>query len=426
MDSADIEIFDFAQTLTRFPRSITGRGVRETLGRISEVIPSLKILEVPSGTRCFDWEIPLEWEVNSAYLLDPNGEKIIDFNDNFLHLIGYSSNFIGEINLNRLQDHLFSIPDLPNAIPYLTSYYHESWGFCIKHEDRLKLKEGNYFVNIDTTKFQGSLTYGELLIEGESDKEILLSTYICHPSMANNEISGPSVLTFISKYLEECKKLKYSYRIIFIPETIGSIAYISQNLNQLKEKVVAGFNLTCIGDNRSYSFLPSRAGNTISDNIAKHVLRHIDKNFIEYSWAERGSDERQFCAPGVDLPIATIMRSKYGTYPEYHSSLDDFGLVVTPEGLEGGFQAVKSAILALEINCFPKTKVLCEPQMSSRNLYPKVSSRYFNYDHRRLLDVLTWADGENSMLDIANKMDISIFEVDEMVKVLLEHDLISI
>ena len=292
-------------------------------------------------------KLPEEWHVNEAYIIDPEGKKICDFSKNNLHLVGYSSPFRGKMQLNDLQKYLHSLPDQPNAIPYITSYYERKWGFCLTQKQRDDLIEGQYEVMIDSKIFKGQLNYGELILPGKSEKEVFLSTYICHPSMANNELSGPTVLTFLAKWLSELKNRNYTFRLIFIPETIGSISYLSKNLEYLK-KVIAGFNISCVGDERSYSYLPSRNGNTISDKVAKHVLKWTDPNYKIYSWLDRGSDERQYCAPGVDLPIASILRTKYGEYPEYHTSLDNLDEVVTPKGLDGGYWILRRAIEALK------------------------------------------------------------------------------
>ena len=316
-------IHELAKKLWPFNRSLTGKGVRQTLNEISKHLPRLSIKSIKSGSKVFDWIIPKEWHVREAYIVTPTGKKICDFSKNNLHLLGYSTSFSGELKLSELKKHLYTLPEQPKAIPYVTSYYEERWGFCLAQDQFNTLKDGIYKVVIDTTLFNGVMNYGELLIKGKSDKEILLSTYICHPSMANNELSGPAVVTFLAKWLLEASKLEYSYRIIFVPETIGSIAYLSLNYKKMKSKTIAGFNVTCVGDDRAYSYLPSRNGRTLSDLIAKHVLKWIDKNYITYSWLDRGSDERQYCAPGIDLPIASILRTKYGMYPEYHSSLDD-------------------------------------------------------------------------------------------------------
>ena len=250
------DIHNFASKLWPLNRSLTGEGSRETLNQISKYLPTLNIKSVKSGTKVFDWTIPKEWSVNEAYIIDPNGKKICDFSVNNLHLVGYTIPFVGSVSLNKLKEHLYTLPDQPNAIPYVTSYYKERWGFCLTHDQFKILKDGIYKVVVDTSLFDGELNYGELLIKGKSDKEIFLSTYICHPSMANNELSGPTVVTFIAKWLQEIRDTDYSYRIIFIPETIGSITYLSHNYKDMKNKVFAGFNVTCVGDDRLYSYVP--------------------------------------------------------------------------------------------------------------------------------------------------------------------------
>ena len=419
------EIHQFARELWPINRSITGVGLRETLKRISIHIPKLDIKSVPSGTQVFDWTIPREWHVNKAYIITPSGEKICDFSENNLHLLGYSIPFEGSVTLEELKKHLYTLPDQPNAIPYATSYYEERWGFCIAQKEFDVLKKGTYKVVIDSTLFKGELNYGELLIKGKSKKEIFLSTYVCHPSMANNELSGPTVLTFIAKWLMENNKLEYSYRIIFIPETIGSITYLSRNYKEMKKKTIAGFNITCIGDDRSYSYLPSRNGDTISDLISKHILKWIDKNFKSYSWLERGSDERQYCSAGIDLPIASIFRTKYGEYPEYHTSLDNLESVVTPKGLDGGYWAIRKAIEAIERNKKYITTVLCEPQMGKRGLYPTLSTKKSKEKIKLIMDLLSFCDGKNSLIDIAEALNIAIWNLYDVIDTLEKNGLIS-
>ncbi len=419
------EIHQFARELWPINRSITGAGLRETLKRISIHIPKLDIKSVPSGTQVFDWTIPREWHVNKAYIITPSGEKICDFSENNLHLLGYSIPFEGNVTLEELKKHLYTLPDQPNAIPYATSYYEERWGFCISQKEFDVLKKGTYKVVIDSTLFKGELNYGELLIKGKSKKEIFLSTYVCHPSMANNELSGPTVLTFIAKWLMENNKREYSYRIIFIPETIGSITYLSRNYKEMKKKTIAGFNITCVGDDRSYSYLPSRNGDTISDLISKHILKWIDKNFKNYSWLERGSDERQYCSAGIDLPIASIFRTKYGEYPEYHTSLDNLERVVTPKGLDGGYWAIRKAIEAIERNKKYITTVLCEPQMGKRGLYPTLSTKKSKEKIKLIMDLLSFCDGKNSLIDIAEALNTAIWNLYDVIDTLEKNDLIS-
>ena len=419
-------IWDFCRELWPINRSITGEGVDQTLKKVQLHVPNLNIKKVPSGTNVFDWIVPKEWKIRNAWIKLPNGEKICDFKNNNLHIVGYSIPVHKKLSLTDLQKHLHSIPKQKKAIPYVTSYYKESWGFCISEEERNKLTEGEYEVYIDSELFNGNLTYGEVIIKGESKKEVLLSTYICHPSMANNELSGTSVLTFLTKWILSLKNKRYSYRIIFIPETIGSITYLSKNIDHLKKNVYAGFNITCIGDERAHSFLPSRKGDTISDQIAKHTLKAIDKNFIEYKWSDRGSDERQYCAPLIDLPIASIMRTKYGMYDEYHTSLDDLDNVVTPKGLEGGYWSIRRCIEGLENNYYPLVKILGEPQMSKRGLYPTTSNNIKSDEVKLLMDIISWSDGKKSLLDIAELCNVPIWKTYPFIEKLREHNLIKL
>ena len=420
------EIHKFAKELWPLNRSLTGEGVRQTLNQISKHLPNLAIKSIPSKTKVFDWTVPKEWKVREAYIKTPDGKKICDFSKNNLHLLGYSVPFSGRISLNKLKKHLYTLPGQPNAIPYVTSYYEERWGFCLAHNQLNKLENGIYDIKIDTQLFDGELNYGELLIKGKSEKEIFLSTYICHPSMANNELSGPTVTTFLIKWINSLSQPEYSYRIIFIPETIGSIAYLSLNYIEMKKKIFAGFNVTCIGDNRTYSYLPTREGNTESDIIAKHVLKWIDKNFVSYTWLDRGSDERQYCAPGIDLPIASIMRTKYGKYPEYHTSLDDLKNVVTAEGLEGGYWALRKAISALENNKRYKINTLCEPQMGKRKLYPTISTKKEKNEINFMMDFMSLCDGKKLLLDIAEILNVPIWNLYDLVAKLKKYNLIKL
>ena len=420
------EMHQLAQTLWPLNRSITGDGVRQTLSLLKNHLPALKVFEVQSGTQVLDWKIPPEWRVRDAYIITPAGEKICDFHQNNLHLVGYSIPFSGLLTLDQLQEHLHCLPDQPDAIPYITSYYEERWGFCISDNERKELKEGLYKIVVDSELFEGSLTYGELLIPGETSQEIFMSTYICHPSMANNELSGPVVATFLAKWLLGKPHIRYSYRIIFIPETIGSITYLSQNLTHLKKYVFAGFNISCVGDNRAFSYLPSRHGNTASDKIARHVLKWLDPNFKTYTWRDRGSDERQYCAPQIDLPIASIMRTKYGEYPEYHTSLDNLTDVVSSDGLQGGYDALRLSIEALEKNIFPNITILGEPQLSKRGLYPTLSTKHKENTVKIMMDLITWSDGKNSLLDIAENCGVPIWELYKIVDLLKAQNLLKL
>lgn len=421
-------IHKLAKKLWPINRSITGSGVIETLNILKIVVPELKIKSFKSGSKVFDWKVPAEWEIKSAWVKDPTGKTIIDFSKNNLHLVGYSTPVNKTIKLEKLNKHLHSIKEQPNAIPYVTSYYEKNWGFCLKHSIRKRLKKGNYRVFIDSKfKKNGKLSYGEILIPGKSKKEIFLSTYICHPSMANNELSGPCVVIYLANWIKNLKNRRYSYRIVLIPETIGSIAYLSKNYKAMKKKIIAGYNICCIGDERNYSYLPSRNSNTLSDFAAKYVLKRKVKKFKTYTWLDRGSDERQYCAPGIDLPIASVMRTKYLDYPEYHTSLDNLKKVVTPKGLNGGFNILKEMLIVLEQNIIPRYTILCEPQLSKRNLYSKISKKNLkNKNSYMILHLLSLSDGKTSLIEIAEKCSMPIWKINNIITKLLKHKLIEI
>ncbi|MBU2884051.1 DUF4910 domain-containing protein [Psychrosphaera sp. B3R10] len=424
IDALGQKIYKWCQDLFPICRSITGPGTRQTLTYLQDLLPGLTIHAVPSGTQVFDWTVPDEWQIKDAYILGPDGQKVVDFKDNNLHVVGYSIPTNETLTLEQLQPHLYSLPEQPDAIPYVTSYYSKRWGFCLANNQRELLAPGDYQVVVDSELGPGVLNYGELVIPGESSEEVFISTYVCHPSMANNELSGPTVTAAVCQWLMQQKSLKYTYRIVFIPETIGSITYLSQHLAHLQQHVFAGFNLTCIGDDNAYSYLPSRAGDTLSDRIVKHVMHHIAPDYKKYTWLQRGSDERQYCAPGVDLPVATIMRSKYGTYPEYHTSLDDLNFI-SPSGLAGGANAVIQAIDILEYNIVPKVLVLGEPQLGKRGLYPSMSVKGSAKKFRMMMNMISYCDGKHSLLDIAEKIDAPFAELYGYVEKLKAVDLLS-
>lgn len=415
MGNLGLEMHKLCHELFPICRSITGDGFRQSLAILSRDLPNLNIVEVPTGTKCFDWEVPKEWNIKDAYIIDPNGKKICDFGVSNLHVLGYSTPINKAVSLDELQNHLYSLSDQPDAIPYITSYYKERWGFCITQNERDQLKPGEYKVFIDSELKEGSLTYGELIIPGDIEKEIFISSYLCHPSMANNELSGPVVTTFLAKYLASLTARKYTYRIIIIPETIGSITYLSRNYKEMKSNIIAGFNVTCIGDERAYSYLPSRFGNTLSDQVAKHVLKHSQPDFITYSFLDRGSDERQYCSPGIDLPVCSIMRTKYGCYSEYHTSLDNLELV-TPAGLLGGYNVLKKSIECLELNETLYTTVLCEPQLGKRGLYPTISTKNSGSQVRDMMNFLAYCDGISSNLEIAEKINVPLWELKDTIE----------
>jgi aminopeptidase-like protein len=413
-----------ATRLWPIARSITGQGVRDTLEIIKEYIPSLSIRSVPSGTQCFDWVVPEEWTIFDAFIEDESGNRIVEYSKNNLHVVAYSIPVDQWLNLEQLQLHLHSLPSQPNAIPYVTSYYERGWGFCLADEQRRSLKEGQYRAVIRSALGPGVLNYGELILPGETDEEILLSTYLCHPSLAN-ELSGPVVTTAIARLLRAADARRYTYRIIFVPETIGSIVYLSMHLARMKERTIAGYVINCVGDERTYSYVPSRHGDTLADFAAQHVLRHLSDDYKAYSFLDRGSDERQYCSPGIDLPVASVMRSKYAAYPEYHTSLDDLKLV-TPAGLAGGFLAYARILECLEANCYPKVTVLCEPALNRHCLYP---TRYTDKASPRvltMLNVMAYADGSLSLLEIAGRIGEPMWKVLPIVAQLSEAGLLEL
>jgi aminopeptidase-like protein len=423
-DHIGLQMYHLLEKLFPICRSITGNGVRETLSILQEHIP-LKINEVPTGTKVFDWIIPQEWNINDAYVMDEAGNKIIDFQKNNLHVVGYSIPVNKVITLAELQEHLHSIADQPEAIPYVTSYYQQRWGFCITQKERNALKEGKYKVCIDSELKDGFLTYGELIIPGESEKEIFLSTYVCHPSMANNELSGPVVTTFLAKWIMS-KPRRFTYRIIFIPETIGSITYLSKNLEIMKRNMIAGFNISCVGDNRVYSYLPTRNGDTYADRVALNILKFKNLNLVNYSFLDRGSDERQYNAPGVDLPVCCVMRSKFGTYPEYHTSLDNLDCV-NPEGLAGSYDVLTECLGLIEENYKYKIRCLGEPQLGKRGLYPSISTKNSVDDElRKMMDFIAYADGDNDLINISNKINVPVWELYPIIQKLVKADLLTV
>lgn len=411
-------------------RSITGDGVKKTLKIIKNQFPKLKVYSIKSGTKVFDWKIPSEWNITEAYVLDKNNKKIINFKDNNLHLVNYSIPVNKILDKKGLLSRLHTIKKLPSAIPYVTSYYKKYWGLCCSYSYKKKIiknynNEDKFKIIINSSlKKRGELNYGEYIIPGNSKQEILISTYVCHPSMANNELSGPAVAMLLIDFFKK-KKLKKTLRFIFIPETIGSIAFIFKNLESLKKNVIGGYNLSCIGDDRMHSCLLTKYKNTIADQSLLEAYKKLNIKPKIYNFLKRGSDERQYNSPGIDLPIASIFRSKYATYPEYHTSLDNFDLV-TKEGLKGGFLIAKNAIEILVEKIIPKVKILCEPHMSKRNLYPTISSNYKTKFLKNIMNFMQYADGKNDLKMIAKRIKISRSLAHNINKFLLKKKLIEI
>jgi aminopeptidase-like protein len=409
-------LHQFASRLYPICRSITGQGVRQTLALIGEHIP-LAIREVPSGTTVYDWEVPLEWNIEDAAVLDPDGERIVDFQMHNLHVVGYSEPVAQTVSLSELEPQLHSLPDSPGWIPYRTSYYRRTWGFCLAHETRQTMRSGRYRVEIKSSLAPGSLSYGEIAIPGRSREEVLFFTHVCHPSLANDNTSGMAIATALAGWIAG-ESRRYSYRFVFAPGTIGSLCWLRQNERSLA-RVRAGLVLGLLGDPGALTYKMSRDANTETDAIAGYVLSQIDQKSTVIPFSPYGYDERQLCSPGFNLPVGRLTRSVNGGYPQYHSSGDDLGLI-RPECLEQSLEACKLFVTVLEqdaryVNRSPKG----EPRLGKRGLYGSVGGMSPAEREHAMLWVLNQSDGSKSLLDIARRSGLS-FEVIQEASVALE------
>lgn len=423
MDKGQV-MYDLAQQLFPICRSITGNGFRESLNILKKIVPDIQTHEVPSGTEVFDWTVPQEWNIYDAYIETLEGSRVIDFKECNLHILGYSTPIDKIIGREELLEHVYTQPEQPDWIPYVTSYYKERWGFCMSENQKLAMKDEQYHVVIKSTLAPGSLTYGDLVIPGETEEEILFSTYLCHPSMANNELSGPVVQTELIKYVKSLKNRRYTYRFVFIPETIGSITYCSRNLDILKKNTRAGFVLSCVGDDLDYSIIESRYADTLADRVLKNVLKYHYAEFKTYSFLKRGSDEREYCAPGIDLPVCGVCRTKYGVYPEYHTSADNMDFI-SPEGLNGAYQLMVKVINALEYNYH--YKVLCkgEPQLGKRGLYPTISQKGSYDSVLAMKDLLAYSDGRNDLIGISEIINQPVYVLIPIINKMMDNNLLE-
>ena len=402
-------------------RSITGDGLRETLRIVGHHIP-LSVYEIPTGTPVFDWTVPREWNISDAYVKNSSGEKVLDFRQSNLHVVNYSVPVRQKMSLEELKKHLFTLPDHPDWIPYRTSYYNENWGFCLTHKQFLRLEEDEYDVVIDSTLQDGHLTYGEFYLKGQDIDEILISCHICHPSLCNDNLSGVSLSVFLAKYLTSLER-RYSYRFLFVPVTIGAITWLARNEAQVGN-IKNGLVLTCVGDPGKTTYKKSRRGNSEIDRAMSHVLKHSGADYEIMEFLPYGYDERQFCSPGFNLPVGSLMRTPNGRFSEYHTSADNLDFV-QPACLADSFAKVVSAITILEnnktyINQNPK----CEPQLGKRGLYRAVDQTKETQE-MAMLWVLNLSDGQYSVLDIAERSGLKFDSVRKAATELLAHGLLA-
>ncbi|KJH69963.1 DUF4910 domain-containing protein [Aliterella atlantica] len=417
------QMYQLISQLYPICRSITGNGFRETLRILQNYIP-LEIREVPTGTEVYDWTVPQEWNINDAYIKNSQGEKIIDFQACNLHVVNYSVPVHQKIGLDELKKHLFSLPDYPDWVPYRTSYYKESWGFCLTHKQYLALQDEEYEVYIDSSLKPGSLTYGEYFIPGETSQEVLISCHSCHPSLCNDNLSGISVAVFLAQQLSQLS-LRYSYRFLFIPGTIGSITWLHEN-EQRVSNIKHGLVLTCVGDAGKFTYKKSRRGNADIDKIVEYVLEESGKDYEIIDFFPYGYDERQYCSPGFNLAVGCFMRSPHGSFPEYHTSADNLDFV-RPQYLEDSYQQCLTALQILErdrtyISLNPK----CEPRLGKRGLYRAIGGQSEEaLNELAILWVLNLADGEHTLLDMAKRSKMAFDAIYKAAQALLATDLLK-
>ena len=423
-------MYDLAETIFPIYRSITGEGVRETFRILKEWLGdscNFNIYEVPTGTEVFDWTVPKEWAIRDAYIERKPGERILSFRDCPLSVVGYSKPVDEWVTLEELKEIVHTQPDQPDLIPYVTSYYKERYGFCMTENQKNSLKPGRYHIVVDSELKDGSLTYADVILPGESEEEILISTYSCHPTMANDNCSGIALAAQMIKNVASLEKRKYTYRFVFGPETIGIITYLCEEARwkKLREKNRAGFVLSCVGDNRVYSIVHSQSGKSLSDRVLMNVLKDGEcEKVLEYSFLERGSDERQYNSPGLDLGVVGFCRSKYWEYPEYHTSADDL-TVVSEEGFQGSFNVMKEVVDALEHNEIYQAVTLGEPQMGRRGLYPTLSQKGVWDGVRVMMDVLLYANGERDLITLSEEIHVPVRELIPVIQILEGAELIK-
>jgi aminopeptidase-like protein len=422
-EDAGARLFRLATELFPLGRSLTGDGVRQTLAVLARRIP-LQAHEVPSGTRVFDWTVPDEWTVREAWLAAPDGRRVVDVRRSNLHLLQYSVPVRTRLSLAELQPHLHSLPEYPERVPYRTSYYTPAWGFCLAHRDREALREGQYEVCIDTTLAAGALTYGECFLPGESDDEVLISTHVCHPSLANDNLSGIVVATGLAEVLAARRERRYGYRFLFVPGTIGSITWLARNETRVG-RIRHGLVLAGVGDPGPFTYKRSRRGAAEIDRVAAHVLAHGGWPHTLHDFSPYGYDERQYCSPGFDLPVGCLMRTPHGQYPEHHTSADDLAFV-RPERLGESLEVALGIVDTLEANrVYVSQNPKCEPQLGRRGLYRSMGGVDSGADEMALLWLLNLADGRQSLLDVAERSGLALAALERAARALGEHGLVK-
>jgi aminopeptidase-like protein len=421
-DRGGHEIYELIRELYPICRSITGQGVRETLARLRALIP-IVVHEVPSGTTVFDWTVPLEWQIRDAWIKDESGDKVVDFQRCNLHVVSYSLPVRRRIPFRELRSHLFTLPEHPDWIPYRTSYYNETWGFCLSHHQLQRFTDSEYEVCIDSSLKPGHLTYGELLVPGQSEEEFLVSAHICHPSLCNDNLSGISVAAHLARDLLGQKQRRRSYRFLFIPGTVGAITWLAQNAGRI-DRIRGGLTLVCLGDAARLTYKRSYIGDAEIDRAAIHVLKHTEDLEQIIDFFPYGYDERQFNAPGFRLPVGSLMRGRHGQFPQYHTSADDLTFI-QPRQLANSYEVIRRIIGVLEgnhryRNLFPYG----EPQLGKRGVYREMGEA----DQTKQLAIL-WAlslsDGSYSLLDIAEKSGIGFPVIREVATLLYECGLLG-
>lgn len=420
------EMMRWAKTLFPKHRSITGDGIKESLSYFENINPEFRRVKFKTGAKVFDWKIPLEWNIKESYIKHlKSGEKFSEFKKNNLNIVSYSQPINKTVSKADLLKKVYTLKKQPSAIPYVTSYYKKDWGFCMSEKQKKKLPNGNYKVFIDSNFKKGTLELSHCVLPGKSKKEIFFSTYLCHPSLANNELSGPVLLNAIIKYLKEnYKNGYYSYRFVLLPETIGSISYLSKFHKELKKNVIAGFNLSMVGDERAFTQVYSPERNNLADKALTAAL-YGRKNVSFLSFLDRGSDERQYCSPKVNLPFTAFYRSKY--YPEYHTSKDNFNLV-TKKGLGGSFEVIKDIIDAFELGIYSETKSFCEPFLSKKNLYHNLSHKdvFSNEVVKLRTNLIAYSNGKRNIFEIAKILSCPLKKICKELKILKSNKILKL